>query len=77
MLDQVYIATDDDRIADVANNFSLNVIMTSSKHKTGTDRVAEASKHVLADYYINIQGDEPFIDPNSIAKKVCIRSIHR
>jgi len=66
VLDQVYIATDDDRIAEMANNFSLNVIMTSSEHKTGTDRVAEASKHILADYYINIQGDEPFIDPNSI-----------
>jgi 3-deoxy-manno-octulosonate cytidylyltransferase (CMP-KDO synthetase) len=66
VLDQVYIATDDDQIAEEANNFSLNVIMTSSEHKTGTDRVAEVSKYVTSDYYINIQGDEPFIDPNSI-----------
>jgi 3-deoxy-manno-octulosonate cytidylyltransferase (CMP-KDO synthetase) len=66
VLDQVYIATDDSQIAEVAKNFSLNVIMTSSEHKTGTDRVAEASKYVSSDYYVNIQGDEPFIDPKSI-----------
>ena len=73
VLDQVYIATDDDQIAEVAKNFSLNVIMTSSEHKTGSDRVAEASKYVKADYYINIQGDEPFIDPKSI--KILVEKI--
>ncbi len=67
VLDEVYIATDDNRILEVAKSLSLNVVFTSDEHHTGTDRVTEASKKILADYYINIQGDEPFIDPKSIA----------
>jgi len=65
-LDEVYIATDDERIIEVANEYSLNVVMTSDKHKTGTDRVAEVAGKLQADYYVNIQGDEPFIDPEAI-----------
>jgi 3-deoxy-manno-octulosonate cytidylyltransferase (CMP-KDO synthetase) len=66
VLDEVYIATEDDRIVKVANEYRLNVIMTSDTHETGTDRVAEVSKKIQADYYINIQGDEPFINPETI-----------
>jgi 3-deoxy-manno-octulosonate cytidylyltransferase (CMP-KDO synthetase) len=66
VLDEVYIATDDERISRVADELELNVIMTSPKHKTGTDRVAEAADKISADYYVNIQGDEPFIDPMAI-----------
>ena len=66
VLDEVYIATDDERISKVANEYELNIIMTSTKHKTGTDRVAEAANKILADYYVNIQGDEPLIDPEAI-----------
>ena len=66
VLDEVYIATDDERISKVADEYELNTIMTSTKHKTGTDRVAEAADQILADYYVNIQGDEPLIDPEAI-----------
>jgi len=68
ILDKVYIATDDVRIFDVAKNLGLNVLMTKNSHKTGTDRLAEASEKINANFYINIQGDEPFISPDSIRK---------
>jgi 3-deoxy-manno-octulosonate cytidylyltransferase (CMP-KDO synthetase) len=66
VLDEVYIATDDERIYKVANELQLNVIMTQNSHSTGTDRVAEVSEKVDADFYVNIQGDEPLIDIDSI-----------
>ena len=61
ILDEVYIATDDERIAKVALEYSLSALMTNDKHETGTDRVAEAASQIQADYYVNIQGDEPFM----------------
>jgi len=64
--DEIYIATDDQRIKDVANELGIESIMTRSDHKTGTDRLAEAANVVEGNYYINIQGDEPFIDPEAI-----------
>ena len=66
VLDEVYIATDDERIVKVANEHNLKTVMTSDKHETGTDRVAEVASQIQADYYINIQGDEPFIEPDAI-----------
>ena len=66
VLDEVYIATDDERIIKVANELNLKTLMTSDKHETGTDRVAEVASQIQADYYINIQGDEPFIEPEAI-----------
>jgi len=65
-LDEVYIATDDLKIKEVSDDYGLNVIMTNTKHLTGTDRVAEVSQYIDADYYVNIQGDEPFINPDAI-----------
>ena len=62
----IYIATDDQRIQEVAEKFGANVVMTSKDCKTGTDRVAEVSQKVLADYYINVQGDEPVFNPDDI-----------
>jgi 3-deoxy-manno-octulosonate cytidylyltransferase (CMP-KDO synthetase) len=67
-LNEVYILTDDLRIKEVSDDYGLNVIMTSSKHLTGTDRVAEVSQYLDADYYVNIQGDEPLINPDAIKK---------
>ncbi len=68
-LDIVAIATDDDRIADAVKAFGGNVVMTSSEHRSGTDRCFEAYQNLRsnADVVINIQGDEPFIDPSQIA----------
>ncbi|MEM6523606.1 MAG: 3-deoxy-manno-octulosonate cytidylyltransferase [Bacteroidota bacterium] len=64
--EDLYIATDDKRIKTVVEKYGFNVIMTPTTCKTGTDRVYEASKLIEADIYINIQGDEPVINPNDI-----------
>lgn len=64
-LEEVWVATDDERIADAVRGFGGNVVMTSEAHRSGTDRCHEAYEKVGAgfDVVINIQGDEPFIDP--------------
>ncbi|MGW9205695.1 3-deoxy-manno-octulosonate cytidylyltransferase [Embleya sp. NPDC055664] len=64
-LDEVVVATDDERIADVCAKFAITCLMTGT-HATGTDRVAECAGYLDADAYINVQGDEPFIDPAAI-----------
>ncbi len=66
-LTSVIIATDDRRIFDAARSFGARVSMTREEHTSGTDRVAEvASVHEDAEYVVNIQGDEPLIDPAAI-----------
>jgi 3-deoxy-manno-octulosonate cytidylyltransferase (CMP-KDO synthetase) len=67
-LAKVVIATDDDRIAAEVTRFGGEFVMTSDHHQSGTDRCAEVVKH-LPDYdvVINIQGDEPFIDPKQVS----------
>ena len=62
----VYVATDDDRIRSACESFGAQVVMTSSKCLTGTDRVAEVSRKIDARYYINVQGDEPLFNPADI-----------
>jgi 3-deoxy-manno-octulosonate cytidylyltransferase (CMP-KDO synthetase) len=64
--DRIIVATDDDRIADVMNAVGARVAMTSSTCLTGTDRVAEVARTFSADWYVNVQGDEPFVDPQAI-----------
>ncbi len=66
--ENVYIATEDERIADIVHAAHFSPIITSMNALTGTDRVAEASKHIDADIFINVQGDEPLIDPIDILK---------
>jgi len=68
-LDEVYVATDDSRIYDAVKAFGGKVVMTSDKHRSGTDRCREAYHNIGsdADVVINIQGDEPFISPRQIA----------
>jgi 3-deoxy-manno-octulosonate cytidylyltransferase (CMP-KDO synthetase) len=65
-LAEVYVATDDNRIFNACTEKGIQVIMTSSKHKTGTDRIGEVATKVIADLYVNIQGDEPLIEANTI-----------
>lgn len=63
----VYIATESTKIKDAAELFGAKVIMTSSKCLTGTDRIAEANQQLDYDFVINVQGDEPLIDPDLIS----------
>ncbi len=64
----LYVATDSHKIKNVVENSNYKVIMTSKTCLTGTDRVAEASNKIKADIYINVQGDEPAINPSDIKK---------
>lgn len=70
-LDHVIIATDDFRIAEAAFNWGAEVAMTSANHSSGTDRIAEvAAKTKQFAHIVNIQGDEPMIDPSLIDRLV-------
>lgn len=66
----VYVATDDERIYRNCLELNMNCLMTSSKHKTGTDRIGEIASKIPADLYVNIQGDEPLIEPNVIEEAI-------
>ncbi len=65
-IDKVYVATDDDKISQQVRSFNGNVIMTSESCMTGTDRVYEAAKKLGLTHVINVQGDEPLINPDDI-----------
>lgn len=65
--DNIYVATDDERVKSHCESRGIQVIMTSSDCLTGTDRLAEVAQIIEADLYINVQGDEPLINPNDIS----------
>ena len=71
-LETVYVATDDERIYKAVKAFGGEVVMTSALHKSGTDRCAEAiqiveqERGLTYDVVLNVQGDEPFIDPEQL-----------
>ena len=65
-VDEVYIATDSLEIKKVCETFTDNVIITKSTHQSGTDRIGEAISSIACDIVINVQGDEPFIEPSLI-----------
>lgn len=67
-VENVYIATEDQRIVDVVEEAGFHAVMTSDDALTGTDRLAEAAQKVEADIYINVQGDEPLAFPEDILK---------
>ena len=62
----IYVATDDQRIATECETHGMQWVMTSSECLTGTDRVAQVAERISADWYINVQGDEPFLDPHGL-----------
>ena len=64
--DEVYVATDDDKIYNACKELDVNVVMTSDKHRTGTDRIGEVARKIKADLIVNIQGDEPLLEPDTI-----------
>jgi 3-deoxy-manno-octulosonate cytidylyltransferase (CMP-KDO synthetase) len=67
---EIYIATEDERIENVCKKYGMPVVMTSDKHPTGTDRIGEVASKYNADVYVNIQGDEPMIEPKTIEKAI-------
>ena len=67
-IDEVYIATDSQKVKEVCSSFTNNIILTDEKHQSGTDRIAEAISDIDCDIIINVQGDEPFIEPTLIDK---------
>ena len=68
VLDEVYVATDDQRIFQCVEGFGGRAVMTRTDHKSGTDRIQEAVEKIGtdADVIINVQGDEPFIQPSQV-----------
>lgn len=69
VINDVYVATDDQRIYDQVEAFGGKVVMTSPNHRSGTDRIEEALQHIGGnwDVVVNVQGDEPFIQPSQIS----------
>lgn len=70
MVDRVIVATDDERIFSAVQAFGGEVQMTRSDHATGTDRLAEIAGRIETDLVVNVQGDEPLIDPRMIEQAV-------
>lgn len=69
-VDNVIVATDDNRIAEAVKGFGGNVAMTRADHATGTDRLAEVAEQLDDEIIVNVQGDEPLIDPAMIQAAV-------
>lgn len=72
-IDEVYVATDDERIKEICDKFDMKVIMTNNNHTNGTERVAEVASKIDADIYVTLQGDEPLVEPKNVG--ILIRSI--
>lgn len=75
-IENTYAATDDKRIYDLAVAHGFKAVITHEEHQTGTDRLAEVAKKIVADIYINIQGDEPTLDPVSIQEVINLKMNH-
>lgn len=69
-LDDVYIATDSEQILDIIKKYGAKGILTHETHQTGTDRIAEAAKHIDCDIVVNVQGDEALVNPDHIDRVV-------
>src|SRR5215472_11120915 len=64
--DRVVVATDDERIMKAVEGFGGEARMTRADHRTGTERVAEVAAHEEAEVFVNVQGDEPLLDPATL-----------
>jgi 3-deoxy-manno-octulosonate cytidylyltransferase (CMP-KDO synthetase) len=67
---RVLVATDDAAIREAVEGFGGEAVLTRRDHPTGTDRVAEVAAHIAAEIYLNVQGDEPLVDPEAIDELV-------
>lgn len=72
----VYVATEDDRIADVVRAAGFSALMTSPDALTGTDRLAEAAQMIDYGIYVNVQGDEPLVEPEDIRRCIALKAKH-
>jgi 3-deoxy-manno-octulosonate cytidylyltransferase (CMP-KDO synthetase) len=70
LLDRIFVAVDDERVLKCVEGFGGPAVMTNSKHQSGTDRIAEAVEIIEADIIVNIQGDQPLLDPLMIDEAV-------
>ena len=75
-ISNVFIATDDNRIVKICSKNGFNTILTDSDLLTGTDRVAQASKNLDYDIFVNVQGDEPLIEPLDILRSIDLKKKH-
>jgi 3-deoxy-manno-octulosonate cytidylyltransferase (CMP-KDO synthetase) len=69
-ISRTIVATDDPRIVDVVNAAGFDAVITRADHATGTDRIAEVAHNLRADIIVNVQGDEPLIDPQTVDRAV-------
>ena len=69
-LDEIYVATEEQKVVDVCKKYSMKVMLTSEEHPTGTDRVGEVAENTDGDYYVVIFGDEPLIQADNIRKLI-------
>jgi 3-deoxy-manno-octulosonate cytidylyltransferase (CMP-KDO synthetase) len=72
-VDRVIVATDDERIVKAVETFGGEARMTRPDHRTGTERVAEVAAHVEGEIFVNVQGDEPLLDP--VAVETAVRAL--
>ena len=70
ILDELFVAVDEPRVKSAVEGFGGKAILTGAHHKSGTDRIAEVVEKMAADIIVNIQGDQPLIDPNMIDEAV-------
>ena len=69
-IDQIFVATDDERILDTVRNFGGDGVLTSTEHETGTDRIVEVAQNISCGWVLNIQGDEPTILPADLDRLI-------
>lgn len=72
----VIVATDDERIFDAVRSFGGRAVMTRADHPSGTDRIAEVAAHLTADVIVNLQGDEPQMDPAGLDVLAGLLTVH-
>ena len=72
LFEEVYVVTDDDRIAQVIEAAGGSVIRSQKEHNSGSDRLAEASENLNVDIIVNVQGDEPFTAKENLQKLIAI-----
>lgn len=65
-LDEVFVATDNEQIQEVCRRYNIDCVMTSTKHRTAADRLQEVSERIEADFYVQLNGDEPLINIDAV-----------